>query len=259
MIQLHNHQSPHATEALYSLACGPHMCCKKYSGCIANGVRFHTNTRDSLLKSQNSGVVVEGNHKDEIIDFYGVISEILELDYVKGRRVVLFKCKWFNLGTKGAGVKKERKLTSINASGTWYENDPLVLASQAKQVFYLNDIKLGKDWKIVQKFQHHHIFDVQELEVERLDIDDEDDFNIIYQENEANGIGVDIEDDDEEILISHRNDVDPDMVDGNEISKFFELDNFINNVDELSSDDDFDETLHEYISGEEEVEEEEDD
>ena len=42
----------------------------------------------------------------------------------------------------------------------WYEKDPYVLASQAQQVFYVNDPKLGSSWKVVQKLLHRHIFDV---------------------------------------------------------------------------------------------------
>ena len=38
-----------------------------------------------------------------------------------------------------------------------------ILSSQAKQVFYLQDIKLGEPWKIVQSIQHRRVFDVSEV------------------------------------------------------------------------------------------------
>ncbi|KAL6569968.1 hypothetical protein OROMI_014482 [Orobanche minor] len=49
-------------ESLYSLACAPNRLVRKYTGCIVNGVRFLTIERDVRRKTQNSGIVVEGNH-----------------------------------------------------------------------------------------------------------------------------------------------------------------------------------------------------
>ncbi|KAL6536147.1 hypothetical protein OROHE_012991 [Orobanche hederae] len=48
-------------ESLYSLACAPNRLVRKYTGCIVNGVRFLTIERDVRRKTQNSGIVVEGN------------------------------------------------------------------------------------------------------------------------------------------------------------------------------------------------------
>lgn len=93
IVQLYNRKSPKAIETLYSLACEPHISSKEYTGCIVNGVRFRTKDRDSRRRSQNSGVIVEGNHKDDFIDFYGIVSKIIELDYINERKSILFKCK----------------------------------------------------------------------------------------------------------------------------------------------------------------------
>ena len=76
---------------------------------------------------------VVGYHEDKEIDFYGVITNIFELEYVKGNRVALLKCKWFNLANK-SGMQIDDYFTSINVSKFWYESDPFVLVSQAKQV-----------------------------------------------------------------------------------------------------------------------------
>ena len=43
---------------------------------------------------------------------------------------------------------------------------PFILSSQAKQVFYLQDIKLRDPWKIVQCIQHRGVFDVRKLRAE---------------------------------------------------------------------------------------------
>ncbi|KAL3629962.1 hypothetical protein CASFOL_026274 [Castilleja foliolosa] len=78
-------------QSLYSLACARRRCIKKFAGCIVNGVRFLTRERDSRRKTQNSGIVVDGNHGDEMLSFYGVLDDIIQLDYVRGKnwRVVI--------------------------------------------------------------------------------------------------------------------------------------------------------------------------
>jgi hypothetical protein len=48
----------------------------------------------------------------------------------------------------------------------WYKTDPFILATQSKKIFYLQDTALGKDWRVVQKFQHRNIFDVSEKDDE---------------------------------------------------------------------------------------------
>ena len=84
-MHLYNNHSPEATEVLYALACEPVVEVKKYNTCIVNGIRFHTKDRDSRRKTQNNGLMVEGNHDDKVIDFYGVVTDIFELDYLTQR------------------------------------------------------------------------------------------------------------------------------------------------------------------------------
>ncbi|KAK8488273.1 hypothetical protein V6N11_066212 [Hibiscus sabdariffa] len=55
-----NQDSKEISDELLSLAYGPDKRAQKYTGCIVNGVRFHTKARDEHLTSQNSGVTVEG-------------------------------------------------------------------------------------------------------------------------------------------------------------------------------------------------------
>ncbi|RVW42210.1 hypothetical protein CK203_108057 [Vitis vinifera] len=78
-------QSPEATDELYSLACGPDNRVHTYMGCIVNGVRFHTKDRDDRRITQNSGICVSGEHDGEEIDFYGVLSNVVVLNYVLER------------------------------------------------------------------------------------------------------------------------------------------------------------------------------
>ncbi|KAL3638002.1 hypothetical protein CASFOL_018450 [Castilleja foliolosa] len=84
MIRIYKDEKSAKNESLYSLACAPRRCIKKFAGCIVNGVRFLTRERDSRRKTQNSGIVVDGNHGDETLSFYGVLDDIIQLDYVRG-------------------------------------------------------------------------------------------------------------------------------------------------------------------------------
>ena len=62
----------------------------------------------------------------------------------------------------------------MNTSRTWYEYDPFILACQASQVFYLNDTKLGRSWKVVQNMSHRNIYDIPILPEGENEEDDED-------------------------------------------------------------------------------------
>ena len=97
-----------------------------------------------------------------MIDFYGVLPNVVVLDYIFNNQVVLFKCEWFDTNPKKKRLQDDGVLRCINVDNKWYEEDPYVLASQAQQVFYVNDPNLGSSWKVVQNVLHRHIFDVLE-------------------------------------------------------------------------------------------------
>jgi hypothetical protein len=44
-----------------------------------NGVRYSTINCEKFLRTQNNGVMTPGEHNDNIIDFYGVLKEVIEL------------------------------------------------------------------------------------------------------------------------------------------------------------------------------------
>ncbi|XP_028075313.1 uncharacterized protein LOC114277606 [Camellia sinensis] len=56
--QLRAQGSSEAINELWLLANGPGPIVNIYSGCICNGIRFHTKERDNCRKSQNSRLVV---------------------------------------------------------------------------------------------------------------------------------------------------------------------------------------------------------
>lgn len=122
-----------------------------------NGHRFHTD--DVKRKTQNSGVMYEAfsmcrasakdtRHEADIVSFYGVIKEIILIDYHMFQ-VPLFRCSWAN---KGNGVKVEDGFTLVNLhqNQASYLNDPFILPSQAKQIFYSRDDDCSP-WYVVMR------------------------------------------------------------------------------------------------------------
>ena len=79
---------------------------------------------------------------------------MLELQYLFNHKVILFKCEWFDTNAKRKRIQKDHNLICINVLNTWYKNDLFILASQAQQVFYVNDHKFGYNWKILEKSHH---------------------------------------------------------------------------------------------------------
>ena len=99
-------------------------------------------------KTQNSGVYYEAtaicrySAKDtsqvvDLVSYYGCITDIILLDY-NVFYVPLFRGNW---AVKGNGVKQEDGFTlvNLNHSQVSFLRGPYILASQAKQVFYLRE------------------------------------------------------------------------------------------------------------------------
>ena len=102
---------------LFSLSRGPSQYVISFKSYIYNGFRFHIKDHEQDLRTQNSGVlvVVVNGIDAESIDYYEVLTEILEIQYLKGRRVVLIRCKWWDVHNREKGVKvDEYGVASVN-------------------------------------------------------------------------------------------------------------------------------------------------
>ncbi|KAL9690825.1 hypothetical protein QQ045_011236 [Rhodiola kirilowii] len=55
--------------------------------------------RDRKKRTQNFGVMV----KDSELTYFGIIRNIIELQYAYGMPVVVFDCAWFNTDPKKKG------------------------------------------------------------------------------------------------------------------------------------------------------------
>ena len=69
-------------------------------------------------KTQNSGVVVtinvsgfasarDMNSISGHVSYYGVLIDVIELHYLSGNRVILFKCDWWDVINSGMGIKND--------------------------------------------------------------------------------------------------------------------------------------------------------
>ncbi|CAN1782497.1 hypothetical protein LINPERHAP1_LOCUS15867 [Linum perenne] len=106
-------------------------------------------------KTQNSGVIVTGDDGDDsaAIDYYGVLREVIELQFLGGRRVVLFQCDWCDVCDNVKGLKvDEYGLVCVNLKRMLKTNEPFVLASQASQVFFVDD-RIHLNWHVVVRVQ----------------------------------------------------------------------------------------------------------
>jgi hypothetical protein len=179
--------SEEATDEVKVLAKGPMMTAQKYSSYTINGLKFHTKSYDEGRAIQNSGVVVvaesasfERGNNDQIIIgkkiYYGVIKEILELNYHHKGNVVLFMCDWVENRVQNKWVKTDQfGTTSVNFkhlfnTGEKISDEPFILASQALQVYYVPD-KVDTEWAAAVQSIPSGSYNLDNLEIEHADND----------------------------------------------------------------------------------------
>lgn len=147
-------------EEVVLLAQKPYMMVRKYNSYCINGCIFHTKTHANGKSTQCDGVSVSAQtssyasvkDKNPVwgeVQYYGRVLEIVELNYANQGSLVLFKCEWI----KPPGIRVEESgITEINFNhvmkGNELASEPFILASQAKQVYYLQD-PIDIDWHAV--------------------------------------------------------------------------------------------------------------
>lgn len=170
---------PQWSHALRLLAMKP-ISSKVYAMCRVNDVKFMCQERDNRVKTQNCGVMVHGGDNDP--DYYGVLHSVVELMYGERMKVYLFKCRWFDTRPENVRIDQYGYI-SVNTATSWYEEDPFVLATSVKQVFYLDDLMNRPPWKVVNHVQARNVYSAATLG------ENEDDEEVAaYQE----GNGIDI-------------------------------------------------------------------
>ena len=165
------------SENLRWISLGPTTMAIKHDGFIVNGYKFSTKARDHVRVTQNSGVCIVAktlqfsSARDKKpfygdMKFYGVIEEIWELDY-RDFRMALFKCNWVE---DKYVISDELGCTLVDLNKIGHMEESFILASQAKQVFYIQDPSDSR-WSIVLASQPKFIGDDE-------DDDDDDDYDI---------------------------------------------------------------------------------
>jgi hypothetical protein len=178
--------SEDTTDEVKILAKGPMMAAQKYSSYTLNGLKFHTKSYDEGRPVQNSGVAVvaestsfERGNNDQIIVgkkiYYGVIKEILELNYQHKRNVVLFMCDWVDNRVPDKWVKTDQfGATTVNFrhlfnTGEKISDEPFILASQALQVYYVPEV--DTEWAVAVQSIPSGSYNLDNLETEYTDND----------------------------------------------------------------------------------------
>ena len=149
------------SEDIKWLSKGPNTIARRFSAYAINGYKFVIESCER--KTQNSEVMVvsstvkfrskkDENPLVENVTYYGVLKDIIELDYYGHFKIVLFKCNWFQIKQDGFG------LVLINFRRLIYENDPFVFVSQVKQVYYTKDP--NDDWHVVTNTTPRDLFDI---------------------------------------------------------------------------------------------------
>ncbi|XP_045791642.1 uncharacterized protein LOC123886360 [Trifolium pratense] len=141
-----------------------------------NKTSFYTKSKDDRSTMQNSGVMIvaESMHFSSSKDknpvmastpYFGVIEEIWEVDYVVFK-VPLFKCKWIDINN---GVRiDELGFTIVDLCKLAYKDEPFIMASQAKQVFYVKDPS-NERWSVVLQGKNvHGSYENQELDISEI-------------------------------------------------------------------------------------------
>ncbi|XP_077232128.1 uncharacterized protein LOC143891598 [Tasmannia lanceolata] len=148
-------RSEHISEKLRWLAGGPAPVARKYKGFISKGFRFHTKAREQKRKTQNCGVVVTANTRSFSsardqnpvagdISYYGVLTDIIELNYFGRLKALLFKCDWFDVVTPNRGIKIDAFGYTVTKPRDLYElhgnNDEGDVQTEAAEIQNLEDV-----------------------------------------------------------------------------------------------------------------------
>ncbi|KAI5355983.1 hypothetical protein L3X38_008878 [Prunus dulcis] len=153
-------------ENLRWLAAGPNMAVPLYRSYLIKGIKFNIKAQDDVRTTQNSGVyllaqtmqVASAKDKNPILSnmgFYGVIQEIWDLDY-QNFTIPVFRCDWID---SSGLVVDELGFTLVDLSKIGHRNDQFVLASQVKQIFFVDD-PMHRGWSVVLSMPNREYNDV---------------------------------------------------------------------------------------------------
>jgi len=148
---------PHVDHDLIrSLAWGPSKKVISWPVYFINGYKFETLQQGQDKLTMNSGVCVQAFNGDEQSDYFGLIEQIFEFEFpgLPCKKIVLFKCLWFDPSVDGTRVNPQYGFQEINWKRRYNNHDPFVFAQQCIQVYYTDYpgvCRSRADWKFVCK------------------------------------------------------------------------------------------------------------
>ena len=153
--------------------------------------------------------MVKGDPQSAGKDYFGVVLEIIALEYDSCHKVVLFRCEWYDVFNENVGLKREGNgVTSVNVKRFLNTNEPYVLACQVEQVYYVKDT-IHRNWRVVMKTNPHNFYDIPYEDEEGTSFSNNDEIVKEAYILEINDSGI--------TLV--RDDVGFEMVDANIISQ----------------------------------------
>ena len=147
---------------------GPRQQVLAYPRYIINGCRYHIKDCDEARVNQNSGIsimaltmqIASPKDKNPVLGymcFYAIVTEIWDLDY-NMFNICVFKYDWID---NKNGVKvDELGFTLVDLTKIRHKLDPFILATQAQQVFYVED-QVDPRWSIVLSRQKMELFNIE--------------------------------------------------------------------------------------------------
>ena len=170
MIDLHLKGDESITEELKWLSHGPDVDVLLYDGYIINGYRFHTRDLEARRKTQNNGVTLRAetssyasrkdrNPIDDMVTYYGVLDQVIELQFGPTLTIVLFKCTWFDEQTTNGFKIDTYGFKCLNVTRVCHQDEPFMLASYAEQCFYISSPD-EPDWHVVLSRPPRDLFDI---------------------------------------------------------------------------------------------------
>ena len=147
------------------LAWGPSKIAKSFWNYFVKGYKFQTKPHSYNRATDNSGICIKGTHFGTEKGFFGVLDEILELQYPESSNkwTVIFNCTWFETsGHGGTHIHPHLKIVEVKKSIKMLTDEKYVLAQQAIQVYNLSYSSYRHDltyWLVVRKVKARKLVD----------------------------------------------------------------------------------------------------
>jgi hypothetical protein len=124
---------------MHGLSQGPDPRARVLNRVHINNWLFRTAAIDKSLVTQNFGVLVKSENSDMI--WYGVIRNIISLEFPEAKEVILFQWDLYDVPTtstsRSKGYSRDKfGIIDIATSMFRYSDEPYIVASNAEPVFY---------------------------------------------------------------------------------------------------------------------------